>query len=386
MPQRLSRLLSQARDPAELMPALAHAAVDEVGADAAAIVEMLSTGDFKITAADNLPDVGTEWSNAVESIDSELGELLRAACGGRFVAARTLPLASGHHLFGALVLLFESQESARASHIDLAEGLAAFAGHAIGNAYHFDELRKSYTEVRATRETLERTEKLRALGEMAAGVSHDLKNILNPLSLHLQLLKRSLKRGGEGATEAIAEMEQIVRRGVETCERLREFSRQAPESRAEAVELNAIVNEAIGICRPRLSSKVRSRGIKIVSELGDPPHVVARPAQLVAALVNLIGNAIDALTEGGTIRIKTTNDESGGSVFVSDDGPGIPPELESRIFQPFFTTKGREGTGLGLAMAYAFAQRHGGKLTLETTPGHGATFTLSLPRAPGPQE
>jgi signal transduction histidine kinase len=380
---KLSRLLPLATAPGELLPALAETAVDELGVAAAVIVQVLPNGEAKIMAARGVPGVDGSWSGEVDTIDAELGERLRLESGGHFATSLTLPLQNGQDLFGALILFFAGEGTLDESGLDLAHGLATFAGLAIGNLHQHERLTRSYAELRTTRETLERTQKLRALGEMAAGVSHDLKNILNPLSLHLQLLKRILKRKGEGAEETIAEMEQVVQRGVETLDRLREFSRQAPESKFETVDPNAIAREAMGICKPRLSSSLKTGGIRLTAQLGQTTLVVARPAEYVAALVNLIANAIDAFEEGGTVVVSTGDLDGFGWVRVSDNGPGIPAELQHRIFEPFFTTKGREGTGLGLAMVYAFAQRHGGKLTMETTPGKGTAFTIALPAAKG---
>jgi signal transduction histidine kinase len=216
---------------------------------------------------------------------------------------------------------------------------------------------------------------------MAAGISHDLKNILNPLSLHLQFLRRAVARGQtEAAAESITEMEQVVRRGVQTVERLRDFSRQTPESKAEMVDLDRLVHEAVEIARPRLSSRP-ARACTVREELGAPPPVLARAADVVSAVVNLVVNAIDAVGDGSTITLRTGEARGGAWVEVSDDGPGMPPEVEQRAFEPFFTTKGDEGTGLGLAMVFACVQRHGGTVTLKTAPGEGATFTLWFPGA-----
>ena len=117
----------------------------------------------------------------------------------------------------------------------------------------------------------------------------------------------------------------------------------------------------------------------IREELGAPPRFLGQPADIVSALVNLIVNAIDALTSGGTITLRTGKTDRDVWAQVSDDGPGMPPEIERRVFEPYFTTKGDEGTGLGLAMVYACMERHGGSVKLETAPGQGTTFTLSFP-------
>jgi signal transduction histidine kinase len=373
------RSLLRAEGRAEILAILADAALVELGAAGVAVVEMLPTGEARVVEARSLPDAVASWRGEVDVIDSELGERLLPACAGRFTDVRTLPMMSGGDLSGALVLFY----SAKVTLGEEAETLVDIAAISLGKARQYAELHRSYAELRASREALERTEKLRALGQMAAGISHDLKNILNPLSLHLQLLERLLKRGVEGADEAIAEMKQVIRRGVETLDRLREFSRQTPERRMVTVRLDELAHEAVELSRPRIASTYRARGIRLVEAPGNPSAVSARPAELVTALVNIISNSIDALADGGTVTISTGASDGGAWVRVHDDGPGIPEEYRGRIFEPFFTTKGaKEGTGLGLAMVYAFVQRHGGKLALDTAVGEGTTFTLWFPAAP----
>jgi signal transduction histidine kinase len=256
--------------------------------------------------------------------------------------------------------------------IAIAEALATVAGIEL-------DKERARAELVASRELLERTDKLRQMGEMAAGISHDLKNILNPLSLHVQLLRRMLKRSEPGAGEVLDEIAHVIKRGVETVERLREFSRSSPETPVESVALDAVAHEAIELCRPRIASRHRARGIRVVERMGAPPPVEARSSELVAALVNLIANAMDALEDGGSVTVTTGAADGGAWVDVADDGPGVPAELQSRIFEPFFTTKGKAGTGLGLAMVLASVRRYGGKLALESAPGRGTTFRVWLP-------
>jgi len=111
--------------------------------------------------------------------------------------------------------------------------------------------------------------------------------------------------------------------------------------------------------------------------------VMAVSSEILTALVNLIVNAIDAMNESGsTITLRSGEERAGSWIEVCDDGPGMPPEIANRVFEPFFTTKGaEEGTGLGLAMVYATVQRHGGSVTLDTAPGAGTRFRISLPAA-----
>ncbi|MBK9266220.1 MAG: response regulator [Polyangiaceae bacterium] len=232
---------------------------------------------------------------------------------------------------------------------------------------------------RKAEDLLARTEKTRAIGQMAAGVTHDLVNILNPLSLHLQVLSRAIDRGRtDEAKESIAEMKQVLECGMQTLVRLRNYSRQTAEARAELVDLDRLVRQAAEIAKPRMAA--RGRLLRIREELGGPPGFWGHSGDIVSALVNLIVNAIDALAEGGgSITLRTGQTGGQAWVQVADDGPGMPTDVEKRVFEPFFTTKGDEGTGLGLAMVHACMERHGGSVKLETAPGKGTTFTLSFP-------
>ncbi|MCK6589034.1 MAG: hybrid sensor histidine kinase/response regulator [Polyangiaceae bacterium] len=244
------------------------------------------------------------------------------------------------------------------------------------------EQRETKDKLLASEETLRKTEKLRSLGKMAAGLSHDLKNVCNPLALHIQVIRRSLKRGNTAdALESVEEMDQVLKRALEMLERLRDFSRQAPEKKAEVVDLNHIAHEAAELAKPRMASGGRRMSV-IHEEFGSPPPVLGHAGEIVSAVVNLVVNAIDALKEGGTITVRTGEEDGKAIVSVEDDGPGITPEMQHRIFEPFFTTKGQEGTGLGLAMVFACMQRHGGTIALKSAPGEGARFTLSFPPAP----
>lgn len=245
------------------------------------------------------------------------------------------------------------------------------------------ERRVMQEQLRVSQESLTRSEKLRALGQMAAGISHDLRNMLNPLSLHVQFLRRALSRGDtDEARESVKEMEQLVRRGVETLERLRAFSRKDLEGKPSPVDVNRITHEATAIAKPRMTSG-RSHLRPIVEELGDPPMILARSGELVSAIVNLVVNAIDAIREGGTVTIRTRREGAGALIEVSDTGPGMTPEVAKRALEPFFTTKGAEGTGLGLPMVQSCVESHGGTLVLTTAPGQGTTFALWFPAQDG---
>jgi signal transduction histidine kinase len=379
---RFSRLASEAGTGAEILPLLADAAIDHVKADAAAVVELTGAGEARVAASREVPEALSQWRGEADDLDSELGSEFLRLSGGRFARVRSILLVSTGGLFGTLVLFFAGDRELEEHNLSIAHGLADLAAIAMGRAVQIAQLAKANAELRASREVLARTEKLRALGQMAAGLSHDLKNILNPLSMHTQIAKRALAKGN--ATQANAsldEMGAVIRRGVETIDRLRTFSRQAPESRAQQVDLNALTHEACALARPRMSSKAAALS-RIVEERGEVSPVVGHPEEIVAAVLNLVVNAIDAMPGGGNITVRTVQKDDSACVIVADDGPGMPAEVQARVFEPFFTTKGAEGTGLGLANVFATMQRHGGSVLLETVEGKGASFTLCFPAAP----
>jgi signal transduction histidine kinase len=379
---RFARFASEAGTGSAILPLLADALVTHVGADAVAIVE-IREGGVALVPSPHLAKGLETFAIDPNAIGEELDQQLKAACDERFPFVQSHPLVSGGGLFGSVLMFFRREPPAERR--PLAEGLIDLAAVTLASASKLQQLVRSHAELRASQDALARSEKLRALGQMAAGVSHDLKNILNPLSLQLQLVERSIDRDlMADAKETLGDMKRVLLRGVQTVERLRDYSRQSLESRAEEVDLNYLAHEAGEIARPRMAAR-GGRACRLVEELGAPPTVKGRSADIVNALVNLVVNAIEAMN-GGTIVLRTGASDDTGWVQVSDDGPGMPPEVEKRIFEPFFTTKGEEGTGLGLAMVYACMQRHGGNVKVETAEGKGTTFTLSFPEprpAPG---
>lgn len=234
------------------------------------------------------------------------------------------------------------------------------------------------TERKRMEAALEQSHKLRALGQMASSIAHDLNNILAPITLQVQLLRRVMGTDEE-CDDMLELIESAVRTGADTVSRLRNFSRQEPDGRVEPTDPEQMAELARQICLPRLREYP---SITLTRVPATTQRVVVRPSELVNAIVNLIVNALEALGGKGTITLRTGSDHEEGYVWieVADDGPGMPPELERRAVEPFFTTKA-QGTGLGLAMVYACAHRNGGRLDIDTRPGRGTVVRLSFPAA-----
>jgi signal transduction histidine kinase len=380
---QFARLVSDATASRDAVALLVGAIVDEVGCPGVAVVTIDAAGAARVAETRGLPEAVRDA--VIEAIDAQLGTQILHLAGPAFAHEITRPLVAGGDLFGAVVMLCHAGGPPEGNALALAEGLVDLTAIALHAAAQLADLARSHAELRASQEMLVRSEKLRALGQMAAGVSHDLRNILNPLSLHLQLLADAVARGRkEDATETIGHMKQVMVRGLQTIDSLRDYGRRDRDQRTEIVDLDAIAREAVQIARPRLSSGGPLRAIGLREKPGKPPPVRSVAAELVSAVVNLTVNAIDAIGAAsgkGMVEVRTGADDGGSWIEVADDGPGMPPEVEKRIFEPFFTTKGDEGTGLGLAMVEAAMIRLGGRITVQTKVGVGTTFRISLPGA-----
>jgi signal transduction histidine kinase len=372
-------LASGGRDEAAAL--LATAAVDVVGAQGALVLEVQLNAELKAVARAGVAEELGAWTGDSDLVGPELAAALHQAWGEAGGSVQVLPLVSGTRLFGALALFFVSSQAPASETIQLARGLVDLVASALDKSTQFDDLRRAHERLAASQAMLVRSEKLRALGQMAAGIAHDLKNLLNPLSLQLDVIERAARRGDTTAiNEKVQQAKAVIRRGTETIERLRYFSRQAPEQGLEAADLNRMAKEALELARPR--SMTRDGSSTLVEQLGEVPPIAARPSEIVNAVLNLIVNALDAKPSGGTVIVRTAEGERGGAeIQVIDDGPGMTPEVLAHASEPFFTTKGDLGTGLGLAMVRSCMDRHRGHMTISSVPGQSTCVSLWFPRA-----
>ena len=234
------------------------------------------------------------------------------------------------------------------------------------------------------RETLAQNEKLRALGQMASGVAHDLNQALTLIASHCELGHQALRRTSidrDEVHELLTIASQAALDGGETVKRLLLFSRQPTAVESESLDLEAVVREVVDLTAPRWRDTTQAEGrpISLYVEASGRPAVSGSRSQLRDALINLVFNAVDALPSGGTIRMVVRGDGDQALLEVIDTGMGMTPEVRKRIFEPFFTTKGQHGTGLGLAMAFGVAEGLGGTIEVESAPGQGTTMRMRLP-------
>ncbi len=249
------------------------------------------------------------------------------------------------------------------------------------------DLECSLAELRATQQQVVQQERLRALGGMVTGVAHDFNNALSLILGYGELLQYKCRSHPAGAD--FADFAQtIVTAALDAAEivnRLRDFHRPAePGESRGPLPLNVIVEQTVSFTRPRWSAESHARGmpIEIVTDLGPIPPIAGNGAALRELLTNVIFNAVDAMPQGGTLTLSTrrsAREHDRVELAVIDTGIGMTEEVRRRCLEPFFTTKGDRGSGLGLSMVYGIVERHNGTVSIESRQGHGTTFLFTFP-------
>ncbi|HXH83165.1 MAG TPA: GAF domain-containing protein, partial [Candidatus Tectomicrobia bacterium] len=293
------------------------------------------------------------------------------------------PLTARDRVLGALVLRSAERAFTEADE-RLLFNIAHLGALALSSVRLYEERARAYAELAAAQDELVRTEKLRALGEMASGVAHDFNNLLASILGRAQLLLRRVEEPRQ--RQWLQVIERAALDGAQTVRRLQEFTRIRRDQPRVPVDLVDVVREALDMTQMRWRGEAQARGarLEVRTSLAPVPAVPGDPAELREAMTNLILNAADAMPHGGTLTLATGTAGDRVEVTVADTGHGMTAEVRARIFDPFFTTKGPQGTGLGLSMTYGIVARHGGTITVESEPGRGATFRLSFPAGSEP--
>jgi signal transduction histidine kinase/ActR/RegA family two-component response regulator len=250
-----------------------------------------------------------------------------------------------------------------------------------------EQLSAKYRQLKreiAARERLEEeivnAERLRALGEMSSGVAHDFNNILGAILGRAQLLIE--KSSGNEVKKGLAIIEKAALDGAETVHRIQEFTRVSADGTSfHSMDINEVIKDAVEFTRTRWKDEAEAWGIPIElhSWFEEIPAMMADASALREVFTNLIINAVDAMPEGGTINIRTHRDGDMAVVKVADTGIGMSGEVQKRTFDPFFSTKGTRGSGLGLSICYGIITRHRGRIIVESCEGKGSTLTVRIP-------
>ena len=289
------------------------------------------------------------------------------------------PLATSDARLGMVNLASRSSNAFTDAHITALGGLSHFLSTAIINGRLFTQRNSAYQALESSQKQLVFAAKLRAVGELAGGVTHDFNNLLAGILGNVQLLMLDITH--KEHLETLRVIEKAAKDGAQTVKRIQGFARNDLDYPEGPVELDALARDAIDLTRPRWRNMAHERGVHVELQTELKPIAATRghAAELREVVTNLLINAVDAMPKGGILRVATG--QKGGEVYVSvsDTGTGMSDAVRERIFDPFFSTKAEKGNGLGLAVSAAIINRHGGRIDVHSKEGRGTSFTVWLP-------
>jgi signal transduction histidine kinase/ActR/RegA family two-component response regulator len=295
------------------------------------------------------------------------------------------PLTVEKNTIGVLAVARLQPDSFSSSDCEFQRQLSEQIALAWNHAQLYDNLLKAYEDLRLTQAAVAQQDRLRVLGQMASGIAHDINNAVSPLALHTASLMEREIGLSDRMRAYLGTVQRVTNDVAATIARLREFYRERePESAMHSVDLNAVVRETLELTRARWADMPQQRGLTISArlELDEKlPPVMGHDSELREALTNLIFNAVDALPQGGEILLRTRTAATNPPrvvLEVTDNGAGMDERTVQRCMEPFFTTKGERGTGLGLAMVFGTIKRHAANIDIESVPGKGTTMRLEF--------
>lgn len=412
-----------------LLQTIVQSTASAFNADAAAVLTAEYGGQsLKVRSSYNMPELYTKVEHVFIQEARELFEkfgsdgvvelpfvhgdrVIRAEAAEHagFAATATCRLIVDGMLIGVLNVYSCALRRFSASERRLLGALGQQAAMAISNAqryqherllaadleHSYDDLLQTLTELQRKEEQLNRTARLRALGELASGVAHDFNNLLAAILGNAELLL--LDERDPDRCHMLGVIEQAAQDGAATVRRIQEFARKSEDRVHDLVNLTEVIDGALAITRTRWHDSAHRDGhpIHVRREIHGTPMVLGNASELRELLINLIINAVDAMPHGGHLTLRLDEQlaeiEEPAGVYapfrrrlavieVADSGIGIPPEIHERVFDSFFSTKSvDQGSGLGLAICQNIANRHGGRIELHSVVGVGTTFRVLLP-------
>ena len=255
--------------------------------------------------------------------------------------------------------------------ISLLHSLALQAGAALHNASLHRNLEDAYKQLKAAQAKIAQLEQLRALGDLAADVTHAMSHVLGVIIGRADLF---LHHGKDPGT-TVAAIATAAEGGQEIVDRIKKVTRLGVGEDRSLETIDELAAQALADVK--LLSHV---DVAWHARFGGPDEHLVNAVDIREAIANLLLNAAEAVGNGGRVELTTRFENGAVAIGVRDDGPGMADEIRARVFEPFFTTKDTAGAGLGLSIVYRIAEAHGGSVDVESLPGQGATFTLTLPR------
>lgn len=303
------------------------------------------------------------------------------------------PLLAESTVFGVLIVARAEADAFSSTDCEFLRQLSEHVALAANQARLYGALQQAYDDLHQSQVQVTKQERLRALGQMASGIAHDINNAISPIGLYAESLLETERGLSENGRACLQVIERAIDDVASTVARMREFYRQRePQLTHSTVNVNLMLQHVVDLTRARWSDMPQQRGIVIEmrQELGaELPAILGVEGEIREALTNLIFNAVDAMPEGGAVTLRTghverLDDGSGPYVLVevADSGTGMDEATQRRCLEPFFTTKGERGTGLGLATVYGMIERHSASIVIESALNRGTAVKMYFPVAP----
>jgi len=302
------------------------------------------------------------------------------------------PLTVEGKLMGILILQRQPRDAFSEAENEFIRGMSAHVALAARQAQLYQDLHKAYDELRQTQQAIMQQERLKALGQMASGIAHDINNALSPIIGFSDLIVQMQPGLSEASKKHLRYIKTAGEDIAHIVQRLRDFYRPRSHESLKMLNLNSLVEQVVDMTRPRWRDIPQGRGVMVEmkTELDTAaPDFAGNETEIREALTNLILNAVDAMPQGGAITVRTRETRFGSGeesnlsehvvLEVIDTGVGMDEKTRQRCLEPFFSTKGKRGTGLGLAMVYGVMERHEGQIEVESEENKGTTFRLIFP-------
>lgn len=313
--------------------------------------------------------------------------------GGGLRSLVAAPLLAESKVFGVLIAARYSAHGFNSSDCEFLRQLSEHVALAAHQVQLYDALQQAYEDLRQSQQFTMQQERLRALGQMASGVAHDINNAISPVTLYTESLLEREPNLSDRARTYLSTIQRAIEDVAQTVNRMREFYRKRePQLNLGRIDLNNIAQQVIDLTRAKWRDVPQQRGVAIElrTEFAPQlPSIMGADSEIRDALTNLIFNAVDAMPDGGTLTLRTRVLTRPGTdphepnkaiaLEVSDTGVGMDEQIRRQCLEPFFTTKGERGTGMGLAMVYGMVQRHSAELEIDSTPGAGTTVSFIFP-------
>ncbi len=350
------------------------------GTDRAGGLEDISYQEYALDPDSQAPMLRVARGELDYALSSDFTESNQIGAGDPMVGVRAhavLALRANDLFLG--VVAVDNLLGGAPIHAEDIQGLLPFAelaAVAIANSRLFQELRQA-------QEALIRTEKLRAVGELASGIAHNINNILTAVLGYAELIRTTPDLSPEIAYYART-VERAASDGADIVRRMQHFASMETSAQKTRFNLADVAQEALQLVRPAWQTQAVERGVKIAAEirLDTPLWVRGVASELREVIVNLVTNALHAMPDGGTLTIRGLTENGKAVIEVRDTGVGMAEPVYKRIFEPFFTTKGPSlGTGLGLSVAWGIVNQHQGRIDVQSALGEGSVFRVVLPLA-----